>query len=121
MTKDRYLVLVCGGRNYKDYLQLAAFMSHRLPHHPTHIVTGGCRGADKLAQKWAASAGIPFSTYSADWDMYGKAAGPKRNQAMLDDCHPDLVVAFPGGNGTADMVRRAKAEGVPVLNVMVMT
>lgn len=44
----------------------------------------------------------------------GKAAGPIRNQRMLDEGKPDLVVAFPGGRGTADMVRRAKAAGVPV-------
>lgn len=117
---DRYLVIVCGGRDFKDYLTLATYMNQFLPVRPTHIVTGGCRGADALAQKWAQVAGIPFSTYSADWDRYGKAAGPKRNQAMIDDCHPDLVVAFPGGRGTVDMVRRAKAEGVKVLEVMVM-
>jgi hypothetical protein len=37
----------------------------------------------------------------------GRAAGPRRNQRMLEDFRPDLVVAFPGGRGTAYMVRRA--------------
>lgn len=113
--KERYLVLVCGGRDFSDYHALATFLGQCLPHRPTHILTGGCRGADKLAQTWAAVAGIPASTYMADWDRYGKAAGPKRNQAMLDDCQPDLVVAFPGGKGTADMIRRARIEEVPVM------
>jgi hypothetical protein len=115
MSKDRYMVLVCGGRDFKDFVYVSKVLSNCLPHRPTHILTGGCRGADKLAQQWAELAEIPFSTYAADWDAYGKAAGPKRNQAMLDDCQPDLVVAFPGGKGTADMVRRAHAEGVAVL------
>jgi predicted Rossmann-fold nucleotide-binding protein len=114
VSADRYLVLVCGGRDFKDFKTVARVLAQCLPHRPTHVLTGGCRGADKLAQQWALIADIPSSTYAADWDRYGKSAGPRRNQAMLDDCHPDLVVAFPGGRGTADMVRRAKIEGVPV-------
>lgn len=110
---DRYMVLVCGGRSFNDYRAVSTMLGS-LCIRPTHIVTGGCSGADKLAQKWALVHNIPCSVYSADWDMYGKSAGPRRNQAMLDDCHPELVVAFPGGRGTADMVRRAKKEDVPV-------
>ena len=47
-----------------------------------------------------------------DWKKYGKKAGPLRNQQMLEEGKPDLVVAFPGGNGTADMVRRAKKANI---------
>lgn len=49
--------------------------------------------------------------------LRGKAAGPIRNQHMIDTAKPDLVVSFPGGAGTADMVRRAKAAGVRVIEV----
>jgi len=55
--------------------------------------------------------------FLANWRTHGKAAGPIRNQQMLDEGRPHLVVAFPGGTGTADMVRRAKAAGVPVMEV----
>ena len=44
----------------------------------------------------------------------GRSAGPIRNQAMLDEGRPDLVVAFPGHHGTADIVRRARAAGIKV-------
>jgi hypothetical protein len=57
------------------------------------------------------------SIYPADWTRHGKAAGPKRNQLMLDKEKPDLVIAFPGGKGTADMVARAKAQGFKVMEV----
>jgi hypothetical protein len=50
----------------------------------------------------------------ADWNTHGRAAGPIRNQRMLDEVKPELVVAFPGGRGTADMVRRAREAGVNV-------
>lgn len=48
---------------------------------------------------------------------YGKSAGPIRNQTMLDDGKPDLVLAFPGGRGTADMVAKAEKHGIPVRRI----
>jgi hypothetical protein len=50
----------------------------------------------------------------ADWRKYGAAAGPIRNQRMLEG-PPDIVVAFAGGKGTADMVQRARAAGIAVI------
>ena len=55
--------------------------------------------------------------YMADWDGLGRKAGPIRNQRMLDDGKPDLGIAFPGGRGTADMVRRAREAGVETIQV----
>lgn len=55
--------------------------------------------------------------YPANWLKYGRMAGAMRNQQMLDEEEVDLVVAFPGGKGTADMVRRARAAGIEVREV----
>jgi hypothetical protein len=52
--------------------------------------------------------------YKAEWDKHGRAAGPIRNQQMLDDGKPDLVLAFAGGRGTDDMCRRAREAGIEV-------
>jgi hypothetical protein len=60
---------------------------------------------------------VPIDVYVAQWKKHGRAAGPIRNQRMLDEGKPDLVVAFPGGRGTADMIRRAERAGVPVQQV----
>jgi hypothetical protein len=68
-----------------------------------------------LAADWAEKEGVCCETYPADWYTHGKAAGPIRNQKMLDDAFPDVVLAFPGGRGTADMVRRAEKVGVTVI------
>jgi SLOG family YspA-like protein len=81
------------------------------------IITGGASGVDSTATDWAAVNWCQFKEYKADWKKHGRAAGPIRNQRMLDEGKPDLVVAFPGGRGTADMVKRAKAAGVPVHEV----
>lgn len=80
------------------------------------LVHGGAPGADQLAH-WAALAlGWTITVHPADWDAHGRAAGPIRNQAMAD-AGADLCIAFKGGRGTADMVRRARAAGIPVREV----
>lgn len=77
---------------------------------------GGASGADQLAVKWAEIHNIPVITFPANWRI-GRKGGPLRNAFMLSEGRPDLVVAFPGGPGTQDMVRRAEAAGVPVKRI----
>ncbi len=108
-------VLVCGGRDYSraDHVwDVLDKIHHDKP--IDQIIQGGATGADGAARGWAMSRGVTCTTVLADWDKQGKAAGPIRNQRMLDEHNPDMVVAFPGGRGTADMVRRARVAGIPV-------
>lgn len=81
------------------------------------IAEGGADGADRMAREWAGNRTVRCLRYYAHWHLHGKAAGPIRNAQMLDEFKPDAVIAFPGGKGTADMVRRAKAAGVRVIEV----
>lgn len=111
-------VLVCGGRNYKQWRHVGEVLDGlRLEHGPFSIIQGGAMGADACASDWAYRRKIEDETYQADWNTHGRAAGPIRNQKMIDEGKPDLVVAFPGGVGTADMVRRAKAANIRVLEI----
>ena len=111
-------VLVCGGRDYTDYRQLCDTLRAIHTDRPiTAVIHGAARGADTCGWGWATSIGIKTEAYPANWDLHGRKAGPIRNQQMLDEGKPDLVVAFPGGRGTADMVRRAKAAGIDVVEV----
>lgn len=105
-------VLVCGGRNYLDLKRVFEVLDGL---RPKHVIHGGASGADRCANDWAIVRGVRRSIYPADWVRLGKAAGPLRNQLMLDKEKPDLVIAFPGGRGTADMVRRAREAGVKVI------
>ncbi len=111
-------VLVCGGRDYADARALNEALDaiHR-EKHITGLIHGAARGADSLASAWARSRGIPAIAFPADWKKDGKAAGFIRNATMLRDGRPELVVAFPGGKGTAHMVKLAKAAGVSVLEI----
>lgn len=106
-------LLVCGGRTYSDKARLNDELDAYLG--DVHeICHGAAAGADSLAGAWALSRGIPCRTYPADWQRYGKRAGPLRNADMLARFQPDRVVAFTGGAGTAHMVRIAEEANVRV-------
>lgn len=110
-------ILVCGGRNYNDRVKFNQVMNEYLIDADLTIIEGGAIGADYLAFEWAVRNNIEVEEYRAPWEAYGAKAGPIRNQKMLDNGKPDLVIAFPGKKGTADMVNRAKKAGVPVREI----
>lgn len=111
-------VLVCGGRNYSDHARLRAALSKFHDEAGISVVIeGGANGADRLARQWAHAFAVPVETFEADWENQGSFAGPARNKRMLEEGRPDLVIAFPGGRGTADMVRKARRAGVEVVEI----
>lgn len=108
-------VLVCGGRDFTDAWWLEEVLSGLHARAPIGVlIHGAARGADSLAQHWAIANSVEVAAFPANWEEHGRSAGPIRNKTMLDYGRPDLVIAFPGGRGTADMVRQAKKAGVPV-------
>jgi hypothetical protein len=110
-------VLITGGRDFGDReLLFGALDSLHAAHGFTTLIHRDAKGADRLAGEWADARGVSVEAHPADWKKHGRGAGPVRNQKMLEQ-KPDLVVAFPGGKGTADMVRRAKEAGIEVVAV----
>ena len=100
-------VVVFGGRTFRDSENLTLILDKL---HAEYVfgllIQGGARGADSLAKYWALRNNIPVAEFIANWNLQGRAAGPIRNQAMLDWGVPDLAIAFPGNKGTADMTER---------------
>jgi hypothetical protein len=82
----------------------------------TLVIAGGARGADTLAEEWAKAVGLPCRVFMADWAGLGRKAGPIRNEQMLSKGQPHLVVAFPGGRGTAHMMGIARACIIQVMS-----
>jgi hypothetical protein len=117
-------VLVCGGRDYNNrdhvFNTLTQIDATRGP--ITCVIHGAATGADHEGMIWAqmmheSGRVIAHAPFAADWRAHEKAAGPIRNRRMLDEGKPDVVLAFPGGRGTADIVRQARAAGVEVIEV----
>lgn len=74
---------------------------------------GEPNGADRMARTWAQLRGIPTSCIVAEWQKFGKAAGPLRNTRLIDELKPDLIVAFPtGGPGTTNMIKQARERKI---------
>lgn len=107
-------VLVCGGRDYQNQSRVDAYLNLYHTAGISYLIHGGAKGADRLADRWAVKNNVPVETHFADWDRHGKAAGPIRNRKMLEEGKPDLVIAFPGGRGTANMIAQARQAGVPI-------
>ena len=121
-------VLVCGGRDFRDKQKLSETLDAIVPRTAADrygnwlpsditILSGGAPGADRMAADWAVVNWCDLREFPANWRAHGPAAGPIRNQRMIDEGMPDLVVAFPGGRGTADMVSRARKAGIEVIEV----
>lgn len=120
----RNVVLVTGGRSYADRAHVFAVLDAIHAERPIAvIVEGAARGADQLASEWAVAREVENKRMPADWNAHGKGAGPRRNTAMAGRLRSHahaygqdsvLVVAFPGGRGTANMIAQARGKQLPV-------
>lgn len=121
---NEFRVLVCGGRDYDDRERLfgvldKALEAATLAERPFVLIHGGAKGADWLSSVWASMRKdrVEERVYPADWSTHGRAAGPIRNQKMLTNESPHVIIAFKGGNGTAHMMSIGRKAGVPVYEV----
>lgn len=110
-------VLICGGRDYHDRAACWHYLDNFGPPEITEVISGMAKGADTLAAEWAVRFGFTLHQFPANWDAHGKSAGMIRNRQMLVEGKPDVVIAFPGGKGTQNMIELAKKAGVKVVEV----
>ncbi len=110
----RNVVLVTGGRGFSS-IDMFEWAMNRW--RPSHLVAGDASGADAMARDYATKMGIPLMVGVAHWKALGRVAGPTRNKAMVEMCHIDLCLAFPGGVGTANCRSLAEVSGINVIDV----
>lgn len=112
-------VLICGDRNWTDVDRIKDRIMELYNDTGMDLVViaGGCRGADKIAEKIAKDLNLQVLIFPAEWDKFGRAAGPIRNRQMLVEGKPDMVIAFhpdiSTSKGTKDMVDQALRSGIP--------
>ena len=117
-----YRVLVTGSRHHQNPNRVWDALDACRAAHPDrtmHLVVGDCpTGADKYARAWAKERKVYHTVLYADWDRYGKSAGPRRNRHMVDAFLHNECLAFyqPGekNKGTRHCADYAKDRGIPV-------
>ena len=111
-------IVVAGCRDFEDYNCAKEYIEkciERIRREYTLIfLSGRCRGADMLGERFAKENGFRVEYYPADWEKYGRSAGPKRNLQMAKDC--DYVICFWDGKsrGTASMISYANKVKKPL-------
>lgn len=109
---------IVGSRHFTDYQMFQAIMEKFCNNLVINkIVSGGARGADALARKYAFDHHIPLTEHIARWDKHGKAAGPIRNALIIEDCDVLLALVAPDSKGTLDSIAKAEKKGIQVLRV----
>lgn len=106
--------IICGGRDYElteDDFKWLHTLLYSLP--ITRVISGGALGADQGGERFAKRNKIALTVIRANWHLHGRMAGPLRNEEMAKVA--DAVIAFPGGKGTADMIRRATKRGLKLI------
>ena len=111
-------VAVAGCRHYKYYDEAKEYIDFCISEirkkYTLIFVSGGCRGADSLGERYAAENGFETEIYPADWEKYGRAAGPKRNKKIAEIS--DYIICFWDGKsrGTKSLLNFAEKYGKPV-------
>lgn len=109
-------VLICGSRDFRDAKRIFHYLS-TVPK-DTIIIEGEARGADSIVWTCCEILGLSYMKFPADWSAYHKAAGVMRNQQMLLEGKPDLVLFYHDdleqSRGTIDMITRADNAGIRV-------
>ena len=126
-----FIVLVCGSHTYSDKEHIHSVLDGLsgppigdvanptwMPRPDLVIINGAAKHVDQESTNWAIENFVTVRDYPANWDKHGKRAGPIRNQQMLDEEPVDLVIAFPGGPGTRNMVSKARSSGIAVHDLM---
>jgi hypothetical protein len=114
MGRRKRRILICGSRDFNDENAIAKVI---IKYQAGDIlICGMAKGADSIAFELGKLRGMEVMEFPANWDLYGRAAGPIRNQQMLDKGKPEKVYAFYSdkekSKGTKDMVKRSRKAGV---------
>jgi len=111
-------ILICSGRFYADTKTVTRVLDvYARSHKMNVLIHGGHQALGGIIESWAREIDIHLIRYPANWARYGKYAELRRNLFMLEDSRPDLVLAFPGGEDTAECIKIAQRAGIKVVEI----
>lgn len=113
-----YRVIIAGSRGFSAFAALCSYcdkvLARKAQEGQITVISGHCQGPDLMGEEYARARGYNIEIHPADWQRYGRAAGPKRNKEMA--LCADALIAFWDGEsrGTKNMIDEARAAGLPV-------
>ncbi len=111
-------IVIAGCRNYTDYEEAKKYIDFCIKDirkkYTLIFISGDCKGADKLGEKYAIENRFNIEKFPANWNKYGKSAGPKRNEIMAQKA--DYIICFwdKQSKGTKSMIYYAKKYNKPL-------
>jgi len=115
------LAVVAGSRSHRlSPLGQSALREILTENKSLIVFTGAASGIDTSTKEYVESQGFLTIDFPANWDKYGKAAGPKRNEKMVKYASRDpsaIWVGFYGGSGTANCKRFAAQYGLRLIDL----
>jgi hypothetical protein len=114
-------ILITGSRDWSDadLLRRVVLRMLAVSTQDAVLVHGGCRGVDVDAARLWREAGRPVEVHAAEWDVHGRAAGPIRNQLMVD-LGADMCVALirDGSRGASQCADAAERAGIQTYRIL---
>lgn len=111
-------VLICSGRFYADIHTLTHVLDLYVRTQTIDVlIHGGHHALGSAIETWARDKDIHIIRYPANWALHGKYAETRRNLFMLEDSRPDVLLAFPGGEDTAECIKMAQRIGIRIIEV----
>jgi len=112
-------IAIVGSREFNNYQLFREMLLSLLPNETVMIVSGGAKGTDSLAERFANEYSIPFCKFPANWEKYGKSAGVIRNKQITE--FSDRVYAFwdNESKGTKNTIELFKSlgKGCIIINI----
>ena len=110
---DEMKVIIAGGRDITDYnLVLSAIQESEFE--ITEVISGMASGVDELAVRYAKENNLPLQEFWAEWNFYGKSAGPIRNRQMASSADALIAIWDGKSRGTKNMIDEATKKGLKI-------
>jgi len=113
-------LIIAGSRNFHDYNSVEQKINDLVKlNFPSCVISGCCQGADRIGELWAEKNNTPVVKFPADWDKFGKQAGPIRNKQMAEYADALILIWDGKSKGSKNMLEEAKKSGLAIRQIKI--